>query len=73
MKHSESWALGFGLNGRGLMELVIANVALANGFIGQQLFTILVLMAVLTTFLTPMLLRYSYTRLEAPEVPVQSS
>jgi Kef-type K+ transport system membrane component KefB len=73
MKHSESWALGFGLNGRGLMELVIASVALANGFIGQQLFTILVLMAVLTTFLTPMLLKYSYTRLEAPEVPVQSS
>lgn len=70
MGQTESWALGFGLNGRGLMELVIANVALANGFIGEQLFTILVLMAVLTTFLTPMFLKSAYARLEASNVPV---
>ena len=38
------------------MELVIANIALANGFIGNQLFTALVLMAVVTTFCTPFLL-----------------
>ena len=68
MNNAESWALGLGLNGRGLMELVIANIALANGFIGQQLFTILVLMAVLTTFVTPMLLRSAYRKLEAPEL-----
>ena len=68
LNHAESWALGLGLNGRGLMELVIANIALANGFIGQQLFTILVLMAVLTTFVTPVLLRNAYRRLEAPEL-----
>lgn len=73
MSQAESWALGFGLNGRGLMELVIANVALANGFIGQQLFTILVLMAVLTTFITPVLLKYAYARIEISNVPVESS
>ncbi len=59
----ESWALGIGLNGRGVMELVIANVALANKFIGQQLFTILVLMAVTTTFMTPFLLKSAFNRL----------
>lgn len=64
MNSNESWALGTGLNGRGVMELVIANVALANGFIGQGLFTILVLMAVLTTFLTPILLRAAYARIQ---------
>ena len=58
---------------RGLLELVIANVALANGFIGEQLFTILVLMAVLTTFLTPMFLKSAYARMEASNVPVESS
>ena len=63
LNHTESWALGLGLNGRGLMELVIANVALANGFIGQQLFTILVLMAVTTTFVTPFLLKRAYDRI----------
>lgn len=64
---NQSWALGMGLNGRGVMELVIANVALASGFIGQQLFTTLVLMAVVTTFATPMLLRAAFRRMEKGE------
>ncbi|MFI5127595.1 MAG: cation:proton antiporter, partial [Candidatus Acidiferrales bacterium] len=42
MSSNESWALGIGLNGRGIMELVIANIALAKGFIDQQLFTVLI-------------------------------
>jgi Kef-type K+ transport system membrane component KefB len=60
LRSDQSWALGIGLNGRGIMELVIANIALANGFIGQQLFTVLVLMAVVTTFATPFLLKGAY-------------
>ncbi len=60
MRDDESWALGIGLNGRGVMELVIANIALSNGFISQDLFTILVLMAVITTLATPSLLTRAY-------------
>ncbi len=63
LTEEESWAIGIGLNGRGIMELVIANIALSNGFIGKQLFTILVLMAVVTTMTTPFLLKRAYTRL----------
>ncbi|HEX5412931.1 MAG TPA: cation:proton antiporter [Terriglobia bacterium] len=61
----ESWTVGIGLNGRGIMELVIANIALTNHFIGQRLFTALVLMAVVTTFATPFLLKIAYTQLPA--------
>jgi Kef-type K+ transport system membrane component KefB len=63
----ESWALGVGLNGRGVMELVIANIALKNGFIGTQLFTTLVLMAVVTTLATPFLLKRAFDRISAAE------
>jgi Kef-type K+ transport system membrane component KefB len=63
MRNDESWALGIGLNGRGVMELVIANVALSHGFISQDLFTILVLMAVVTTFATPFLLKRAYRQM----------
>lgn len=59
----QSWALGIGLNGRGIMELVIANIALANKFIGDQLFTVLVLMATVTTIVTPVLLKRAYEHL----------
>jgi Kef-type K+ transport system membrane component KefB len=62
--HAASWTLGMGLNGRGVMELVIANIALSSGLIGPQLFTTLVLMAVVTTFATPVLLRTGFQYLE---------
>lgn len=59
----QSWALGIGLNGRGIMELVIANIALASKSIGNQLFTVLVLMATVTTIVTPVLLKRAYEHL----------
>ena len=65
LSREESWAIGVGLNGRGIMELVIANIALANSFIGLRLFTILVLMTVVTTSVTPFLLKRAYARLPA--------
>lgn len=57
MPHRE--ALGFGcvLNGRGVMELVVAGIAYQKGFIGQGLFSTLVLMGVVTTILTPLMFR----------------
>lgn len=52
-------ALGIGiiLNGRGVMELVIASIAFDRGFIGRGMFSTLVLMGVVTTLLTPVLFR----------------
>ncbi|MCX6276575.1 MAG: cation:proton antiporter [Bacteroidetes bacterium] len=58
--HAKSLTLGLGLNARGIMELVIANIALANGFIDVPVFSILVLMALLTTILTPSLLKEGF-------------
>ncbi|MFJ6392193.1 cation:proton antiporter [Streptomyces sp. NPDC091972] len=44
------------VNTRGLTELIVLNVALAAGVIGPGLFTVLVLMALVTTFMTGPLL-----------------
>ena len=70
MSSDESWALGIGLNGRGIMELVIANIALSRGFIDEELFTVLILMATVTTFVTPFLLKRAYSRLPAEPVAI---
>ncbi|HWP38139.1 MAG TPA: cation:proton antiporter, partial [Gemmatimonadales bacterium] len=59
----ESLALGYGLNGRGIMELVIANIAYSSGFIGERLFSMIVLVGVVTTFATPLLLKRALPRL----------
>jgi Kef-type K+ transport system membrane component KefB len=53
----ESVGVGVILNGRGIMELVVASIALERGFIGAGLFSTLVLMGVVTTMITPIMFR----------------
>jgi len=61
LNQSTAFTIGLGLNARGIMELVIANIALQKGFIDVSIFSILVLMALLTTILTPFFLQYGFT------------
>ena len=58
--HWQSNSLGILMNTRGLTELVILNVGCALGIIGQNLFTLLVVMAIVTTMMTGPLLRRAY-------------
>lgn len=52
-----SLTIGVGINGRGIMEIVIARIALEKGFIGIELFSILVIMAIVTTIVSPFMLK----------------
>jgi Kef-type K+ transport system membrane component KefB len=49
----EALALGVLMNTRGLVEIVVLNVGLDLGILTPQLFTTLVVMALVTTFATP--------------------
>ncbi len=57
LKMSQLEALGAGiiLNGRGIMELVVANIAYQKELIDQDLFSTLIIMGIVTTVITPML------------------
>ena len=57
-------AMGIGalMNARGLMELIIINIGLQKGVIGPALFSILVLMAILTTLMASPLFEWVYGR-----------
>lgn len=60
----DSLGVGIILNGRGVMELVIASIAYERGLIEQGLFSTLVIMGVATTMITPLLFRrFVYTKL----------
>jgi Kef-type K+ transport system membrane component KefB len=62
----EAQALGWLMNTRGLTELVVLNVGLELGVISTELFTMGVLMALITTAMTgPLLSRLGYGRLQA--------
>ncbi len=52
----DSFAIGSLMNARGLMELIVLKIGLDAGVIGNKLFTMLMIMAILTTLMTtPML------------------
>jgi Kef-type K+ transport system membrane component KefB len=55
-------AIGTLMNSRGLMELIIINIGLQKGIIHDSLFSVLVLMAVVTTLMTTPLFEWVYGR-----------
>lgn len=57
LPRGEGLALGVGLNARGALEVVIATVGLSLGVLNDRMYTIVVLMAILTSMAAPPLLR----------------
>lgn len=62
MSWRESAAVGILMNTRGLVELVILNIGLDLGILSPALFSIMVLMALVTTLMTTPLLRLIYPK-----------
>ncbi len=65
MRASEGLAIGVGLNARGALEIVVATVALGLGVLNQTSYTIVVVMAMVTSMMAPPLLRRLLRDLEA--------
>lgn len=57
-----SLAVGTLMNARGLMELIIINIGLQRGIIGEALFSILVVMAIVTTLIATPVFELVYGR-----------
>ena len=57
LRHWESLAVGIGMNARGAMELVVALIGLSLGLLTAEMYSTIVLVAVVTSFMTPLLLR----------------
>ncbi|MBI2659833.1 cation:proton antiporter [Candidatus Woesearchaeota archaeon] len=57
MSHQDSFVVGFGMSPRGEVAMIVALLGLNAGLIGQDIYVSLVLMSLLTTILTPIVLR----------------
>jgi Kef-type K+ transport system membrane component KefB len=60
--HWNAVALGAGLNARGVMEIVLATVGLQLGVLTTAMYTIIVLVAIITSVMAPPVLRYAVAR-----------
>lgn len=54
----EGITIGAGMNGRGAVEIIIAEIALTAGIISQEIFSVLVFMAIFTTGTVPIFLKW---------------
>lgn len=62
LSRRESLALAIGMNARGSTEVIVASIGLSIGALSQNLYTMIVTMAVLTTSAMPPTLRWALSR-----------
>lgn len=65
--HWTSLSYGAGLNARGAMEIIIATIGLRIGVLSQEMFSIVVVMAIATSLMAPFALRWVLKRVEIGE------
>lgn len=64
LDHWEGLALGAGMNARGVIEVIIAMVGLRLGVLSPEMYTIVILVAIVTSLMAPPVLRATMARVE---------
>lgn len=72
-ENREALAIGTLMNARGLMELIILNIGLERGVITPTLFTIMVMMAIITTLIATPAFEFVYRRRGGAVVAVDAA
>ena len=62
--HWSALAYGSGLNARGAVEIIIATIGLSLGILSSEVFSMIVVMAVVTSLIAPSALRFCLARVE---------
>src|SRR5690606_6499367 len=65
--HWTALSYGAGLNARGAMEIIIATIGLELGILSQEMFSIIVVMAMATSLMAPPALRWVLARITPEE------
>jgi len=71
--NGEALRLGVGMTSRGEVGLIVATVGMDTGLIGEGVFATVVLMVLVTTLVTPILLRALYPEAVSRPQPVEAS
>ncbi|MFF8608268.1 cation:proton antiporter [Streptomyces sp. NPDC015346] len=67
LSHWEGLALGAGLNARGVIEVIIAMVGLRLGVLTTEMYTIVILVAIVTSLMAAPTLRFAVRRMPVTE------
>lgn len=69
--HWEAMAMGSGMNARGAMEIIVATIGLSLGVLSQQMYSIIVMVAIVTSLMAPPLLRWTLSKVAIGEEEAQ--
>jgi Kef-type K+ transport system membrane component KefB/nucleotide-binding universal stress UspA family protein len=62
LSHWEGLAMGSGMNARGAMEIIVATIGLSLGVLNQQMYSIIVMVAIATSLMAPPMLRWTLSK-----------
>ncbi|MBW4635708.1 MAG: cation:proton antiporter [Iphinoe sp. HA4291-MV1] len=71
LTHWEGIAMGSGMNARGAMEIIVATIGVSLGVLNPQMYSIIVMVAIVTSLMAPPLLRWSLSNVAMSEEEVQ--
>jgi Kef-type K+ transport system membrane component KefB len=74
LTNAESLRVGVGMISRGEVGLIVAGIGVQQGIISSEMFTMVVVLVLLTTLITPLLLRWVFpTTIAAPQTKRSAS
>ena len=62
LSHWEGLAMGSGMNARGAMEIIVATIGSSLGVLNAQMYSIIVMVAIVTSLMSPPLLRWTLSK-----------
>ncbi len=65
--HWTALSFGAGLNARGAIQIIVATIGLSFNVISPEIFSIIIIMAVFTSLISPVMLKYTLTKVEPHE------
>lgn len=69
--HWTALSFGAGLNARGAIQIIIATIGLSFNVISQEIFSLIVVMAVVTSIMAPFMLRYTLKKVKPKEAEIE--
>jgi Kef-type K+ transport system membrane component KefB/nucleotide-binding universal stress UspA family protein len=67
LSHWERLAMGSGMNARGAMEIIVATVGLGLGVLNLEMYSVIVMIAIVTSLMAAPLLRWTLSHVELGE------
>jgi len=64
LSHDSCHLIGVSFIPRGEVGIIVATIGLTSGVFGSDVFTVIILMALITSMLTPPLVNHAYRKLE---------